>query len=238
MPCGSICPASDALCIAGFKQASACQPPTREKCCTGSRIVDEREMDGNTGNPKVSKRMCRERSGRPKHERNQCTEFICEDKNLCPLKFRIYVRIFRRLGCFFFSRDDCSLDLCQDVCLPPGGRCTFSKILSNSVPEGRGFLGEAHRIYTFPVENQERPETFIGQTTWSMPRDVDIPCAHTQRDVSASLARSFSGNWAPISTTRGRKSGLDFRQNPSAGNRCPIWAACGGNRACYLSAAS
>ena len=57
-------------------------------------------MDGNTGNPKVSKRMCRERSGRPKHERNQFTEFICEDKNLCPLKFRIYVRIFRRLGCF------------------------------------------------------------------------------------------------------------------------------------------
>ena len=55
---------------------------------------------------------------------------------------------------------------------------------------------------------------------------------------SASLARSFSGNWAPISTTRGRKSGLDFRQNPSAGNRCPIWAARGGNRACYLSAAS
>ena len=45
---------------------------------------------------------------------------------------------------------------------------------------------------------------------------------------SASLARSFSGKWAPISTTRGRKSGLDFRQNPSAGNRCPIWAARGG----------
>ena len=29
----------------------------------------------------------------------------------------------------------------------------------------------------------------------------------------------------------GRKSGLDFRQNPSAGNRCPIWAAHRGNRA-------
>ena len=29
MPCGPICPASDALCIAGFKQAHACQPPTR-----------------------------------------------------------------------------------------------------------------------------------------------------------------------------------------------------------------
>ena len=33
MPCGPICPASDALCIAGFKQASACQPPTQENCC-------------------------------------------------------------------------------------------------------------------------------------------------------------------------------------------------------------
>ena len=27
---GPICPASDALCIAGFKQASACQPPARK----------------------------------------------------------------------------------------------------------------------------------------------------------------------------------------------------------------
>ena len=41
MPCGSICPASDALCIAGFKQASACQPPTREICCIGPGIVEE-----------------------------------------------------------------------------------------------------------------------------------------------------------------------------------------------------
>ena len=45
MPCGSICPASDALCIAGFKQASACQPPTREIRCIGSGIVDSVEQD-------------------------------------------------------------------------------------------------------------------------------------------------------------------------------------------------
>ena len=43
--CGSICPASDALCIAGFKQASACQPPTREICCIGPGIVDSEELD-------------------------------------------------------------------------------------------------------------------------------------------------------------------------------------------------
>ena len=45
MPCGPICPASDALCIAGFKQASACQPPTREICCIGPGIVDSVEQD-------------------------------------------------------------------------------------------------------------------------------------------------------------------------------------------------
>ena len=45
MPCGPICPASDALCIAGFKQASACQPPTREIRCIGSGIVDSVEQD-------------------------------------------------------------------------------------------------------------------------------------------------------------------------------------------------
>ena len=70
--------------------------------------------------------------------------------------------------------------------------------------------------------------------TWSMPRDVDIPCTYTHgrrramltyRFEQRRMARSFSVNWAPISTTRGRKSGLDFQQNPSAGNRCPIWAA-------------
>ena len=51
---------------------------------------------------------------------------------------------------------------------------------------------------------------------WSAPREVNP---------------NFSGNWAPISRTRGWKSSPDFRQNPSAGNRCPIWAARGGNRA-------
>ena len=45
MPCGSICPASDALCIAGFKQASPCQPPTRQICCIGPGIVDSVEQD-------------------------------------------------------------------------------------------------------------------------------------------------------------------------------------------------
>ena len=45
MPCGPICPASDALCIAGFKQASACQPPPREICCIGPGIVDSVEQD-------------------------------------------------------------------------------------------------------------------------------------------------------------------------------------------------
>ena len=50
---------------------------------------------------------------------------------------------------------------------------------------------------------------------WSAPREVNP---------------NFSGNWAPISRTRGWKSSPDFRQNPSAGNRCPIWAARGGNR--------
>ena len=43
--CGSICPASDALRIAGFKQASACQPPTGEICCIGPGIVDSVEQD-------------------------------------------------------------------------------------------------------------------------------------------------------------------------------------------------
>ena len=43
--CGSICPASDALCIAGFKQASACQPPTREICCIGPGIMDSWEKE-------------------------------------------------------------------------------------------------------------------------------------------------------------------------------------------------
>ena len=43
--CGSICPASDALCIAGFKQASACQPPTREICALdqGLWIAEKRK---------------------------------------------------------------------------------------------------------------------------------------------------------------------------------------------------
>ncbi len=39
MPCGPICPASDALCIAGFKQASACQPPTRKIMALASSTV-------------------------------------------------------------------------------------------------------------------------------------------------------------------------------------------------------
>ena len=50
----------------------------------------------------------------------------------------------------------------------------------------------------------------------------------TQRFQQHRLARSFSGNSAPISATQGRKSSPDFRQNLSAGNRCPIWAARGG----------
>ena len=60
----------------------------------------------------------------------------------------------------------------------------------------------------------------------------------TQRFQEHRLARSFSGNSAPISATQGRKSSPDFRQNLSAGNRCPIWAARGGNRTCDLSVAS
>ena len=73
------------------------------------------------------------------------------------------------------------------------------------------------------IHNAMRCWRLLHLHTWSMPRDVDIPCTYThgprramltQRFKQHRLARSFSGNWAPISTTRGRKSGLDFRQNP------------------------
>ena len=39
MPCSPICPASDALCIAGFKQASACQPPTQRNIARAASTV-------------------------------------------------------------------------------------------------------------------------------------------------------------------------------------------------------
>ena len=54
--------------------------------------------------------------------------------------------------------------------------------------------------------------------------------------VSPEIGPQF--RWAPISRTRGWKPSPDFRQNPSTGNRCPIWAAPGRNRACHLSVAS
>ena len=64
------------------------------------------------------------------------------------------------------------------------------------------------------------------------PRDADILCPDThgrrrakltQRFEQRRLVCSFSRNRAPISRTRGWKSSPGFRQNLSAGNRCPIW---------------
>ena len=154
MPCGSICPASDALCIAGFKQASACQPPTREICCIGPGIVDSWEKE----------------------------LYIMLD--IMYIYMYIYIYISKYIYVYF---------------------------------EG---LDKNHVMLT----------SFARTRT--APREVN-PTFRT-----APPGCSFSGNWAPISRTRGWKSSPDFRQNPSAGNRCPIWAARGGNRACNLSVAS
>ena len=68
-----------------------------------------------------------------------------------------------------------------------------------------------------------------------MPRDVDIPCTYThgprramltQRFKQHRLARSFSGNWAPISTTR-PEIGARFPAKPlrrkSVPNLSRVW---------------
>ena len=60
------------------------------------------------------------------------------------------------------------------------------------------------------IHNAMRCWRLLHLHTWSMPRAVDIPCTYThgprramltQRFKQHRLARSFSGNWAPISTT-------------------------------------
>ena len=124
------------LCL--FKQASACQPPTREICCIGPGIVDSWEKE----------------------------LYIMLDI------MYIYIYIYIYLNIFMY-------------------------IL-------KAYMKTTWCWHPLPLH------------AWSAPREVNP---------------NFSGNWAPISRTRGWKSSPDFRQNPSAGNRCPIWAARGGNRA-------
>ena len=79
---------------------------------------------------------------------------------------------------------------------------------------------------TTRIHNAMRCWRLLHFNMQSMPRDVDIPCPYThgrrramltQRFEQRRLARSFSGNWAPISRTRGWKSSPDFRWRAARG---------------------